>query len=263
MPSASVTAASAAPERAWSRIEVAERQPGRNRQPTGQPREEADRQRAEEQGAENRRHDSTDDEESAVPVGDGKEGDADRDQRCARGGGMASRPRLGRPSRQREHDRQPSDDAAGPPRGGRRGQRREEHGQRDQVPRNGEPVDAVVGRGLDQRGEDDPECDTEGRPDDGGDRAGECAVRHEHQAEVFLRRADRSEHPELPQPPLRGHREARGGDERGEQEEDGRDREHRQRVRALFIRPHLGTGDRQPAALRANEGLDGRAVRDD
>ena len=50
---------------------------------------------------------------------------------------------------------------------------------------------------------------------------------------MLLRGADRREHAELAEPPLRDDREACGGDERGEEEEDGGHGEHRQRVRRV------------------------------
>ena len=72
-------------------------------------------------------------------------------------------------------------------------------------------------------------------PHDRGDRPDDAAVGHEHEAEVLVRGADGGEHAELAQPPLRDDREARGGDQRGQEEEDGGHGEHRQRVRRAVV----------------------------
>ena len=58
---------------------------------------------------------------------------------------------------QREHDREAGDRSRRPPGGGGGGEDREQRGHRDQPPRNAEPVDAMVDRGLERRGDDDPE----------------------------------------------------------------------------------------------------------
>ena len=73
------------------------------------------------------------------------------------------------------------------------------------------------------------------RPAERGDRADEGAVGQEHEAEVLLRGADGGEHAQLPEPSLGDDREAGGGDQRGQEEEDGGDGEHRQRVCPLRV----------------------------
>ena len=162
----------------------------------------------EEQAAEDRRHDPGDDEQRPVSVGQCETADADRDQRCGRDRRVACGPRLGRSPREREHDGEAGDRSPGPPGGGRCPEDCEEDGRRDQPPRKAEPVDAMVDRGLERRGEDDPEREARDRPDDRGDRPDDGAVGQQHEAEVLLRGADGGEHAELAEPSLRDDCEA-------------------------------------------------------
>ena len=139
-------------------------------------------------------------------------------------------PRLGRSPREREHDGEAGDRSPRPPGGGGRPEDCEEDGRRDQRPRKAEPVDAMVDRGLERRREGDPEREARDRPDECGDRPDERAVGQQHEADVLLRGADGGEHAELAEPSLRDDREAGGGDQRGQEQEDGGHGEHRQRV---------------------------------
>ena len=94
----------------------------------------------------------------------------------------------------------------------------------------------MVDCGLECGCEDDPERETGDRPDDGGDRPDDGTVRHQHEAEVPLRRAYGCEHAELPEPSLRDDCEPCCRNQRGEQEEDGGHGEDRQRLsRAAHI----------------------------
>ena len=92
-------------------------------------------------------------------------------------------------------------------------------------------------------------------PDDG-------AVGQQHESEVLLRRADRGEHAELAEPSLCDDREACGGDQRGQEQEDGGHGEHRQRARPpASFRRVLGpatSAERAVVARRVEEGADRR-----
>ena len=187
--------------------------------------------------AEDRRHDPGDDERRPVSVGQRETADADRDQRCGRDGRVACGPRLRRSPREREHDGEAGDRSRRPPGGGGRPEDREQDGRRDQPPREAEPVDAMVDRGLERRGEDDPEREARDRPDERGDRPDDGAVGQQHEAKVLLRGADGGEHAELAEPSLRDDREACGGDQRGQEQEDGGHGEHRQRSSAGWSFP--------------------------
>ena len=89
----------------------------------------------------------------------------------------------------------------------------------------------MVDRGLERWCGDDPEHEANDRPDDCGDRPDDGTVRHQHEAEVLLRCADRREHAELPEPSLRDDCKPCRRNQRGQQEEDGGDGEDRQRLR--------------------------------
>ena len=110
---------------------------------------------------------------------------------------------------------------------------REEDSHRDQPPGKAETVDAMVDRGLERWCEDDPEHEASDRPGDCGDRPDDGTVRHEHEAEVLLRRADGREHAELPEPSLRDDGEPCRRNQRRQQEEDGGHGEDRQRLRRV------------------------------
>ena len=73
----------------------------------------------------------------------------------------------------------------------------------------------MVDRGLEGRGEDDPEREAGDRPDERGDRPDDGAVGKQHETKVLLRGADGGEHAELAEPSLRDDCEACGGDQRG------------------------------------------------
>jgi hypothetical protein len=88
----------------------------------------------------------------------------------------------------------------------------------------------MVDRGLERRREHDPEREAADRPDERGDCPDDGAVRQQHEPDVLLRRADRSEHAELPEPSLRDDREPRSRDQRGAEQEDRGHGEDRQRL---------------------------------
>ena len=88
----------------------------------------------------------------------------------------------------------------------------------------------MVDRGLEGRGEDDPEREAGDRPDECCERADNGAVGQQHETAVLLRRTDGSQHSELSEPSLRDDREACGGDQRRKEEEDGSDGEDGQRL---------------------------------
>ena len=132
----------------------------------------------------------------------------------------------------------------------------EQRGQRDQAPRDAEPVDAMVNRGLERRADGHPEGEAGDRAPDSRERASERAVGHQHEANVVGRGADGGEHAELAQPALRDDREARGGDQRGQQQEHGRDGEHRECVRRLAVPAVLGAGEGRSLGQRLDEGVD-------
>ena len=90
-------------------------------------------------------------------------------------------------------------------------------------------------RGFESRREDDPERTARDRAEDGGDHSDDGAVCQQHEPEMLLSRPDGREHAELAEPTLRDDSEARGGNERGQEQEDGGDREHCQRVGGLDL----------------------------
>ena len=106
----------------------------------------------------------------------------------------------------------------------------EDDGHCDQPPGKAEPLDAMVDRGLERRGEHDPERETHDRPGDCRDCPDDGAVGQQHEAEMLLRGADGGEHAELAEPSLRDDREPRGGNERSQEEEDGGHRGDRERL---------------------------------
>ena len=108
----------------------------------------------------------------------------------------------------------------------------------EQRPRKAEPVDAMAHRGLESRRENKPEPDARDRAENRGDHSDDSAVRQQHKPKMLLRRADRREHAELAEPTLRDDGEARCGNERGQEQEDGGDGENRERV-AVPISPRL------------------------
>ena len=91
----------------------------------------------------------------------------------------------------------------------------------------------MVDRGLERRGEDEPEPEACDRPDDRGKRPDDGAVRQHHETEVLPRGADGGEHAELAEPSLRDDCESCGGNQRCQEEEDGGHGEHRQRLCGL------------------------------
>ncbi len=76
--------------------EVTQRQARADRGVSGGSGEDADREWAQEQGAEDRRHDPGDDERHSVSVGQCETADTDRDQRRGRDRGVSRGPRLRR-----------------------------------------------------------------------------------------------------------------------------------------------------------------------
>ena len=92
----------------------------------------------------------------------------------------------------------------------------------------------MVDRGLERRGEDEPEPEARDRPDDRGNRPDDGAVRQDHETEVLPRGADGGEHAELAEPSLRDDCESCGGNQRCKEEEDGGHGEHRQRLCGLL-----------------------------
>ena len=104
--------------------------------------------------------------------------------------------------------------------------------------------------GLERRDEGEPDREAHDRPDQGADRAHDRAVGQQHEPEVLLGRADRRERAELAEPSLRDDGKARGGDQRGQQQEDGGHGEHRQRVRRPVALPSLGPCEAEPGAGR-------------
>ena len=143
---------------------------------------------------------------------------------------MACGPRLWRSSREREQDREAGDRSPRPPGSDRCPDDSEDDDHRDQSPGKAEPVDAMVDRGLEGRGEHDPEREAGDRPDECCERPDDGAVGQEHETAVLLCGADGSQHSELSEPSLRDDREACGGDQRRKEEEDGSDGEDGQRL---------------------------------
>ena len=68
------------------------------------------------------------------------------------------------------------------------------------------------------------------RAEDRGDHPDDGAVGQQHEPELLLGGPDCREHAELAEPTLRDDGEARSGNERGKEQEDGGDREHGERV---------------------------------
>ncbi len=142
-----------------------------------------------------------------------------------------------------------------PPGGDRGAEDCDEDDHREQCPRQAERVDAMVERGLEHREDREPEPETHDCPDHCANRADDGAVPQQHESKVLLRRTDRGEHAELAEPPLSNHREAGGGDERGQEQEDGAHGEHRQGAGRLVLRPRLGPGECGRGVRSAIEGL--------
>ena len=114
------------------------------------------------------------------------------------------------------------------------------------------------------RGEGDPQREADERPEKCGDRPDDGAVGDQHEAEVLLRGTDRSEHAEVTKPSLRDDCEARGGDQRGQEDEDGGHGEHRQRVRRpVAAEPHRSDEAGAAPAQGVCEGSDRRVARVD
>ena len=99
-------------------------------------------------------------------------------------------------------------------------------------------------RGFERRREDDPERAAYNRAENRGDHSDDGAVGQQHEPEMLLGSPDCREHAELPEPTLRDDSEARGGNERGQEQEDGGDGEHCDRVRGL----DLAAAPRSPEA---------------
>ena len=137
----------------------------------------------------------------------------------------------------------------------------DEDDHRQQRPGQAEPVDAMVDRGLERRGDREPERETRDRSDQRADRTDDRAVGQQHESKVLLGRADRREHAELAEPSLRDHGEACGGDQRGQEQEDGGHREHRQRVgRPVALRvSDPAKADRSPTFASAKASTDAGA----
>ena len=74
-----------------------------------------------------------------------------------------------------------------------------------------------------------------------------CATSDE--PDVLVGGPDGREHAELAEPALGDDREARSGDQRGQQHEDRRYGEHRQRILRPLVRPGLGPRERGLASL--------------
>jgi hypothetical protein len=98
----------------------------------------------------------------------------------------------------------------------------------------------MANRGLERRDEREPDRETHDRPDQRADRADHRAIGQQDEPEVLLGRADRRERTKLAEPSLRDDGKARGGNQRGQEQEDGGYGEHRQRVCPLVALPRLG-----------------------
>jgi hypothetical protein len=124
--------------------------------------------------------------------------------------------------------------------------------------RQAQRVDAMAECGFERRDEREPDRETHDRPDHGADRADERAIGQQHEPEVLLGSADRRERAELAQPSLRDDGKAGGGNQRGQEQEDGGHREHRQRVRPPVALPGLGPCEAEPGAVRGpiHEGVE-------
>ena len=131
--------------------EVSQRQPRRDGDPSGDAGEDADREWAEQQAADDRRHDPRDDEELSLPVGERETADADRDQRRCRDRGVARGPRSRWAARERMNDRKAGCRPSRPPGGRGCAEDGEEGRRRDQPPGKAEPVDAMVDCRLERR----------------------------------------------------------------------------------------------------------------
>ncbi len=136
-----------------------------------------------------------------------------------------------------------------PPCGGGRPEDRDEDNQREQCPRQAQPVETMVERGLQSRHDRQPDCETHDCSDQCADRADDHAVPQQHESKVLLGRADRGEHAELTEPSLRDDGEAGCGNERRQEQEDGGHREHRQRRCLLVLAPRPGRHAGGPVAL--------------
>ena len=155
--------------------------------------------------------------------------------------------RSGRARRERERDGDAGDRSPRPPGGGGRSEDCDEDDHREQRPGQAEPVDAVVDRGLERRGDREPEREARDRSDQRADRTDDRAVGQQYESEVLVGRAGRREHAELTEPSLRDHGEARGGDQRGQEQEDG-GHENIARASAARLMLHLGSREGGPVA---------------
>ena len=85
------------------------------------------------------------------------------------------------------------------------------------------------------------------------------AVGQQHEPQVLVGGADRGEHAELAQPPLRDDREAGGGDQRGQEQEHGGHGERGQRLRRPVARPRSSepaSADVPRRSARQKESID-------
>ena len=123
----------------------------------------------------------------------------------------------------------------------------------------------MVEPGLEGREDPEPERETDDRPNHRADGADDGAVRQQHESQVLRCRAGRGKHAELAESSLRDDGEARGGDQRGQEQEDGGHREHRQRARPLAVPPPCGgPGPGGPAGLlTGTKAVDRSGVRGD
>ena len=113
--------------------EVSQRQARGDRGVPGRPGEEADRQRTQEQRAEDRRQDPGDDQRRAVSVGEREAADSRRDQHRGDDRRVVCGLRPGRSRREGERDGDAGDRSPRPPGGGGGPEDCDEDGQREQV----------------------------------------------------------------------------------------------------------------------------------
>ena len=123
---------------------------------------------------------------------------------AAERGEAVRRLRAGRAPRQGGHDGDPRHGARRPPGGDDRGDEREEHGRRDGPPRQGEGgrCDARRSTAASARTRTTPARPDRGADDGGGGADGGAVGQHD-QSDVAVGRADRAEHAQGPEAPLR------------------------------------------------------------
>ncbi len=158
-------------------------------------------------------------------------------QEHATGGHEAVRGlRGGRPPGKGRDDRRAGGRPGRPPRRDEGREHGEQHRGDDRPPREVEAVDAMVREMFEHRSERDPSGEADQRAADRADGTDNRAVGEHREAHVAVGRAERAEHAERAQAPLRHDREPCRRDQADEQQPDGLERQDGRRDGGLARR---------------------------